>query len=436
MAKRESGTSTTDRGSDSSPNRAFVLVPRAWLVAALVALSLPWIVVAWVYLSGPRRGTSGSQGDTAPTAPSIDGAVLGKVGPWGQIETAPIIISPPLEYIPADPEPQPTRIAWAFPGTQPAELAGFLEEIGVEPSAREAILAAARSEPRIAGLVATPTLDTVAALPSDVRARLYMALAAHPENPRQQNAFRVFAQEPDDWFHGAPLRPETLSLVRPLLYRNAGFLLFADMEVVRSKLADEAELRRLHKVLFRESTLIAKLRIPDGVSIDAVAEYWGRGGRRTDLRPLLESVAGLGGEFRVDVAHLLPAFARQHLYRYPRVTLADFDRPALANCFWTALNFFKDPPDDRFLDFRQVLATLKRDYYLVHADLQLGDLVLYADENGSYYHAVVYVADGLVFGKNGNSTLAPWSLAPIERIQGYYPQHAGGRVEYFRLKGL
>jgi hypothetical protein len=436
MAKRDPGANHAARRSDSVPSGTFVPVSRGWLVTALLVLSAPWIVVAWVYVSGPRSGAGARQDAGGLAASPVAGGARGQVGPWGQIETAPIIISPPLEYIPAYPEAPPSHVTWAFPHTPAAELRGFLEKIGVDARTREAILATTRSEPKIGGVVATPALETVASLPSDVRARLYLTLGAYPENPRQQSAYRFFAQEPEDWFRGAPLRPETLSLVRPLLYRNAGFLLFADMEVVRSRLTDESELRRLHKVLFRQSTLIAKLRIPKGVSTDTVAEYWGRGGRRTDLRPLLESVATLGDEFRVDVAHLLPTFARQHLYRYPPVTLADFDRPELANCFWTAFNFFNDPPDDRLLDLRYVLATLRRDYYLVHADLQLGDLVLYADENESYYHAMVYVADGLVFGKNGNSTLSPWSLLPIERVRGYYPQQVGGRIEYFRRKGL
>ncbi len=77
------------------------------------------------------------------------------------------------------------------------------------------------------------------------------------------------------------------------------------------------------------------------------------------------------------------------------------------------------------------------DYYLVHDEFGLGDLVIFSDRFGNPYHAAVYLADGLVFGKNGNSTLSPWVILPLERIKGYYPQHAeDGGIEYYRRNGL
>lgn len=50
----------------------------------------------------------------------------------------------------------------------------------------------------------------------------------------------------------------------------------------------------------------------------------------------------LAVEVPAEVSALsLPALARNHLYRYPKLTAADLDKPLLANCLWSALNFFE-----------------------------------------------------------------------------------------------
>jgi len=409
-----------------------VSLSRRWLAGLAVLVVVPWLIAAALFLPGRKAGERGSgpvhAGDEPP-AP----AVAGGAGPWGQIVTRSIVISPPLEYIPED-VPAPERIEWYFPGASRDEVARLLEAVGVPPGDAERIQATLRDEPRLRGVVAAAPRELILGLDAEVRARLYLLLAAHPLNDRHRNAPRFRGDSVDEWLGQARIAPETLALVRPLVYRNEGFLLFADIDLVQPRIGDHTELRRLYKALLRESTLLLELRIPPGANADQLAAYWGIGGRRTDVRPLLESVAASGGS--IDVVHLLPIFAREWLYRYPRVTLADLEKPALANCFWTALNFFEAKADDRFLQLDAALATLKRDYYIVHDGFQIGDLVFLTAEDGSFYHAAAYVADGILFGKNGNSPLAPWMFVRLEHVKGYYPEHPGGRPVFYRRKGL
>ncbi len=363
--------------------------------------------------------------------------VLRPAGRWGQLELASIVIAPPLEFIPEDP-PQSSspQIFWHFQDFSHDDLETLLRQTGLDAGRREEILQTAREDPAIHGIVAAPPRDLVRSLSPSERARIYLVLARCSRNDRQQNAFRFFGSSPEDWFVGARISEETRALVRPFIYSRGGFLYFADIDLIGDEVQGP-EKRRLHKVLFREMTLLVKLRVPAGANTDAIAEYWGRGGRRTDIRPLIESITGISEGYPIDVVHLIPLFARQHLYRYPAVTLADLSKPDFMNCFWTALNFFSDRPDDRFLDLKFVIDSLRRDYYLVHDEFGLGDLVIFSDRSGNPYHAAAYLADGLVFGKNGNSTLSPWIILPLERIKGYYPQYAeDGRIEYYRRKGL
>jgi hypothetical protein len=149
-------------------------------------------------------------------------------------------------------------------------------------------------------------------------------------------------------------------------------------------------------------------------------EYWGRGGRRTEIRPLLESAAGGGADRFIDVVHLLPPFAQNHLYCYPKLSAGDLDRPAVVNCLWTSLNFFNPKPDDRFLDTAVALKALKEDYFIVESDFELGDIVAFLDEEGNIFHAAVYIAGDLVFSKNGISAMAPWTLSSLDDVKGYY----------------
>jgi len=358
-------------------------------------------------------------------------------GPWGQLELSSTVISPPLELIPDDPDPVPDRSSWCFPEATPESLGQWLTDVGFPAEEIPPTLATARPVPRVSGVVVSVAPATVRRLSPDTRARIYSRLAHSELNPRQQNAPRFYGTA-EEWIGAGELSPRALLLVRTLVYSSGGFQLFADIDLVRAELSDPRELRLVAKKLLREKTLLAKVRVPDASRLESMIEYWGRGGRMTDIRPVLESLADLGPGASLDVLHLLPEFVRVHLYRYPRLSLADLEKPALPNCFWTALNFFAlESYDDRFLKLDLAMSSLARDYYVVHDDLMLGDVVLLSTREGLPYHAAVYVADGIVFGKNGTSSVAPWTLLPLERLPGYFPQHAeGGRITYYRRKDL
>ncbi|HEY4580620.1 MAG TPA: hypothetical protein VIG89_06240, partial [Candidatus Acidoferrales bacterium] len=299
------------------------------------------------------------------------------------------------------------------------------------------IRATARPDPRTKGLIVRPDPEIVRNLSPQVRAGLYLELGKTSLNFDQANAFRFYGSSPEEWLRGSRISQRTRQLVEPLIYSDGDFLLFADPEAIRSQVQDAEELRRLAKTLLRQPTLLVELAIKDDSEVAGLADYWGRGGRRTDLRPILESVAEKGPDRSIDIFHLLPTLARNHLYRYPRLTAADLDKPLIANCLWTALNFFSARPDDRFLDVNVALNTLKRDYFIVETGFQLGDIVVFLDQNGNLFHVVVYLADGLVFTKNGTSPMAPWVITTLDQVKGYYRSRSSNpRLIYHRRNDL
>ncbi|MCC7044198.1 MAG: hypothetical protein IT183_10060 [Acidobacteria bacterium] len=381
-------------------------------------------------------------GDTVPDrsieaadssrAPSQSETLPRQTDPFGTVTAVRVVISPPLEQIPRNWRPVEAPV-WVVPVAGNRQLQAYLVDSGLAAADVKIVLDTAKAVEG-GGMVVYPPVDLVRRLTPEVRAKLYVPLMHDMRNRAQAEAYRYAGDTVEQWLGHAPISDETRRLVEPFVYRHTGFLYFADIDVIRSQL-DDGELQRLVKGLLRHSTVLLKLSVPDATKVQEIVEYWGRGGRRTDIRPLIESIAETGEQ--IDVSHLLPPLAREHLYRYPRVTAADLDRPALNNCFWTALNFFGPEPDNRYLELDYALTHLKSNYYVVHNDLQLGDVIAFLDDEFNVFHAAVYLADGYVFSKNGFSSLAPWTILPLEDLKGHYFQFAQNwRLTFHRRKDM
>lgn len=383
---------------------------------------IPWIVI------GVRFSGSDS---TAPPAvsPGSKPADTTRSGPWGTLRVVPMVVSPPLEYVATD--PHPAEGMWHLPGIRPEAVSEFLTVYGLTPEQIAILRPAIRPDAAINGSIVKPPAGLVRALSPEVRARLYAQLATSPLNRDQHLAFRYPAATADDWLWGHVIAPETRTKVENFLYRQGSSLHFADLGAIRAELTD-SELQRLIKVLNRRRTYLVKLTLEDPRDVDAASEYWGTGGRRTDIRAILESTSGASAE-PIDIVHLLPNFGRDYLYRFPRITGEDLARPIIANCLWTALNFFRRVPDDRFLDVNHALTVLKQDYYLVQANYRLGDVIAFVDENENLFHAAVYLADDLVFTKNGTTPMSPWAIMKLEDVvETYRFRSAKPRLIYHR----
>lgn len=413
-------------GVGSRLRDAGVVVPRAWLAALTVLVVLPWVALGVWYVSTRR-------------VPVLQEAVPGNPplartsGPWGLLRVTPIVISPPLEFVPVT-EVSAGPIEWRFPATDVETAGAFLRSAGLAPDVVAGLLRGAAVDARTKGLILRPSPELVRQLTPEVRGRLYSQLARTPLNPDQAHAYRFPGDSTDRWLGSSSIAPATRALVEPFIYRFGGLLYFADLRLVQPQIDDVEEERRLIKVLLRQQTLRVEVSLPNASSIQTAVEYWGRGGRRTDIRPLLESV---GPDGWIDIIHLLPSFVRERLYRYPKLTAPDLERPVIANCLWTALNFFEAEPDDRFLDVPYAIERLKTDYFVVESQFQLGDIFAFLDRQDTLFHAAVYLADDLLFTKNGTTPMAPWMIASLEDLKAFYRTRAENpRVIVHRRKDL
>jgi hypothetical protein len=380
-----------------------------------------------------RRAGSGL--DPAASQRAADSSsALAREGPWGRLSYKPIRISPPLELMPQIMPRNRGPIEWYFPDMVSARLPALLAEIGLPAPLREQLVSLAELNPGIRGLTIHPTREIILGLSPEERAALYSVLADSTENSDQESAFRFPGDSFDEWVDHSRLSSDTRSLIEPLLYRHGTVLFFADLRTIADSLPSPKERTRLVKALSRESTFIVELELFDDSDLEELIEYWGRGGRTKDVRPILESVLSAGGDRRIDITHLLPPFARSRIYTYDANTAEELRQRR--DCHWSALNFFADAPDDRFLEMDEVVRALKEDYYVIYGNLRLGDLIMYLDEKSTTVHTAVFIADDFVFTKNGAISSHPWMFMKLEDMKYYYPRSKDLKVHYLRRKDL
>lgn len=392
-----------------------------WLLISLILVVLLASVVWW------RR--AGSPGQITPETAAAPGpGAATETPPWGLLERYRITIERPRALTSASPERYPPETKWFFGNAEPAALASLFQSLALPAP----FLDQSRWMVQPRGISVTVTPEQVLGLPAKARQQLYPLLAHFPENEAQSQAYSFPIDTAGDWFTDSELSPQTLALVTNRLYRQGDTLCFADLGEVLTQIKASDERVRLVKTLSRETTILMKLHVDAHTDVDALLKYWGRQGRAKDLEPLLESLKRIPGGASIDVVHLLPPFARMRLYTYP-LPLPNA-KELVQDCFWTSFNFFNEPPENRFGDTAGVKAALDKDYYIAQDDPRFGDLLMLVDQHGRAIHAAVYVADDVVFTKNGAAFTHPWLLMDLRDVLTLYGVDGPPRVIFYRLK--
>ena len=179
----------------------------------------------------------------------------------------------------------------------------------------------------------------------------------------------------------------------------------------------------------RQSAVLARLYIRPDTDIDKVAAYWGHlpNVRFIDIRPLLEALKGLPKGGTESLLYVLPPFARERLYAYP---LPPAPGEPVPDCHWSTFNFCNVKPDNRFLDPAACVRYIDENYYKIAEPGVYGDVVLFFDKN-EIAHSAVFLADDLVFTKNGKGYTMPWIIMRISELHAMYPTCD---IQYIRRK--
>ncbi len=398
-----------------------------WMGGLVFLVIGAWVLLALHVFSGNGAGPNSTAGGASARS-------TGTKAPWGRLEYIPITISPPRETLPLDAPPTSRKVEWHFPDIDSQQLAALLSEIGLSDSLREELVSLADVNPGIEGFTVHPTAELVLGLNPKDRSALYAVLAGCRDNVDQTSAFRFCGDSLDEWASHLTLSSETRKLIEPLVYRYGSCLFFADLQSIQQSLPSPQQRSLLIEALSHESTFLVHVELTEESDLEGLANYWGRGGRIRDVRPILESLKEAGGEQRIDITYLLPPFARRRLYTYQ----LDSEESSRHNrdYHWSTMNFFSQKPDDRFCDLQEVIRALKEEYYRVYGNLRLGDVVAYFDDRAGLVHSAVFVADGIVFTNNHHGSVNPWMLMKLEDMKNYYPRRKGLQVRYYRRNDL
>jgi hypothetical protein len=348
------------------------------------------------------------------------------LAPWGDLITSDVQLDPPDEYLAFELENIRPEV-WRFPGLNSDQVRAELERRGLSTDQVRRAMELSQTDPS-SGTSIRPDDALVLSLSTAARSKLYEFLSLTDENHYMRYPFCFPGTSFDACFSDGGIKPETLSLVRQLLYPRGEAQFFSDFPIVMRKLPAE-ERTPLLQALSRQSAVLARLHVGADTDIDKVLGYWDRGIQIKDVRPLLESLKRLPSGGTVSVLYLLPQFARQRLYTFPQPSNTD-DR--IMDCHWSTMNFFNETPDDRFANPEYTVKYLEANYYRIARPTAYGDLIFFLDGNGHAIHSGVYLANDILFTKNGNNIAQPWMLMRLNDVAARYQADTSSRMIVYR----
>ena len=419
---------------DSPPKlfRIEIEVSRKTYLIFAALLVIPYLVAAGFLLA--RTGWAAKLNfSSAPATPATNPNSPCHPGPWGDLSYIPIDIETPEEYLSVRAF-EATDPRWFFGGHSREKLTELLDKAGLSASQKTQLLQA-KWEVATNGIYLTAPDETVISLSPPSRQKIYTALAQFPENSSQQDVFFFPSENLQDFFAKSGASDKTIALVKQLCYAHGKLLFFADLPLVLKTLKTYEEKLRLAKAISRRHTMLLKLRVGPGSDVNALLNYWAKAGQEKDLRPMLEALAKLPSPTHISLMNLLPPMPAARLYSFPFPSLEPLEHD---NCHWTSFNFFKDPPDNRFGDAKFIRQKLDVDFYPVFSDPRYGDLVFLAKASGDIIHSSVFIADNIVYTKNGGHFLSPWMLMTIpdmvDAFSAMLPADESLKVMYYRNK--
>jgi hypothetical protein len=359
-------------------------------------------------------------------------AILEQKNPpsWGQILSRDIELEQPEEYLAYDIVTNRTE-TWTFEGMTPEATRSLMQSCGLATREIDRALSPPLLVPGPSNTVIIPDDELVFSMAPKTRAKLYDVLGHYGSNHLMQFPFYLVGGNAGAKFYDSQLDDTTLSSLRKLLYPQGDAECFSDLEIMLRRLPTENERLLLLKAISRQSAVMVRVCIWPDTDIDKLIGYWGRGVQAKDMRPLLESLQHTPGGASLNLLYLLPQFARQHLYLYPKPNQPD---DPIMDCHWTTMNFFNEVPDNRFSDPNYTIAYLQANYYKIAKPCAYGDLIFLLNPEGGAIHSAVYLADDIIFTKNGNNFAKPWMLMHLKDLLAEYTTDVVPGIAVYRNK--
>ncbi|MCB1064525.1 MAG: hypothetical protein KDN20_16605 [Verrucomicrobiae bacterium] len=362
---------------------------------------------------------------------------VGEPGEWGVLQSFEAVIEPASSLL-LDPDYTNPQSVWTLPPEWTRDqIKTFLEEAGVGGEFSEAFLSQGNVLRSGDGTLFFPPAPLIQRITPITRNRLYTALGQWQANSFEAYPFSLGANRIETLAKLAPhtFSQELISLADTLIYENEDGLLFADYPLICQQIPDPESRIAFAKLLLRTPTLMVNLRFPGQSDIEKMRRYWSSDGQNSSSLPLLDSLIDSAKEEKpasIDLVYLLPPVPKSLLFTFTRSDSGVGS--SFPDCFWTALNFFSSEPNQRYFD--PVLKTVvEEDWSPVSPPYQFGDLMIfYAPDLSTARHACNYIADDIVFTKNGRSMFRPWVLQRLEKVRAEYGATSDDQIKVYRPK--
>jgi hypothetical protein len=356
-------------------------------------------------------------------------------GPWGKLRCTFIYLEAPQAMVDAFPIPN-SKTSWCVPSS---DLTAFVETLRTAEVPQEIVEQMTASGSMVSDALGLnylfPPHPFLEAMSPRSRTVIYSKLAQYPNNEFYTDPVLIIGQSPQDWFRTSKMRPALIDKISKLTYSRGDTLAFSDVSLLLNDTTSESEARQAFKALTRTRALMVKVEVPPGSDILGVVNYWslGLGLRRKDVEPLLQSVQDTNGLESLPLSHLLPPLARKLIYTYPSLDMSRHG--TIPDCHWTCLNFFNYEPHEYLLDSRLATSAVLERFAPVEPPYTYGDILFFlSKDTGDAYHSCIYLADNLVYTKNGRNLLAPWLIMRREDVEKIYLYRGDGRIQGYRLK--
>jgi hypothetical protein len=356
-------------------------------------------------------------------------------GPWGDVYFTPFTIAAPEELLPLR-KLEENNTRWIFPNAHYSDVVRLLEATGMPANLQAELMAPEVMVQNPQGMEMLPAAKTLLALPAGPRKKLYQALLQHPEN-RGQITF-VHKDTLGDRFGKSHSGEHTLMLFKQLCCEHGDYLVFSGLSVVLAQLPTYEEKRDFMRGLTCQRTLTMRILIKQGADINALANYWGKGIKGTDVRTIFESIADSPNGGTLGIINVLPPLPSSQMFVYPMPDNPLNGPAPVRDCHWTSFNFFQDVADQQLSDPVYFMQKLKEGYAPAAGDPRYGDIALFSKPSGSVVHSAVYLADDIFYTKNGATFTYPWMLETLTDLLKQYSFQVEPNeklvVSYFRLK--
>jgi hypothetical protein len=350
-------------------------------------------------------------------------------GPWGELLSQEISLERPVEYLNDEMKAVQPPV-WRFRGMSVAQVKALFITNGLAPPEAEKALAPDRVSTQGTITVFKPSEEFLFSLRPETRAKLYEPMRGLDVNTYLDWPYYFPRDSIESVYRDARLQPDDLALLKHLVYAGQDAWRFADFETLMGRIPTLQRRVAVAASLSRQSAVLVRLCIRPDTDLDTLAAYWGKvpNVHFTDIRTMLQALKGLPKGGAVSLVYLLPPFARDRLYTYQ---LPPAPGEPIMDCHWSTFNFCNEKPDNRFSSPVECGRHIDQDFYSIGQPGSCGDVVLFTDDKGHIGHSAVYLADDLVFTKNGYNYMMPWTIMRIADLHAMYPNL---KIAYIRRK--